>query len=67
MNALIVVFIATFFFNYVVATAEEAKPQQVTIVLDDEEDLKPRPMLDPDFDEMLKEYCKYEEIDLTSD
>ena len=61
-------FITTLFFNYVVAAPEE--PQRVivtTIIIDDEEDLKPRPALDPDFSDFLKEFCKYEEIDITDE
>jgi hypothetical protein len=58
--------LVTVFSVTVLATPPEEpiQPDIDIIVLDDEDDFKPRPMLDPDFESDLKEYCKYEDIDL---
>jgi hypothetical protein len=65
MSVLVVFFGVTFFMMTVGATPNVLPPQYDidVIVLDDDEDLIPRPMLDPDFESDLREYCKYEDID----
>jgi hypothetical protein len=60
MNVLVVLFSVTF----LTATPQiEVQPDVDLIVFDDEEELIPRPMLDPDFESDLRDYCKYEDID----
>lgn len=66
MHWLVVFFSVTFLMTPVI-NSQVLPPQyefDVT-VLDEDDDLRLRPMLDPDFEEDFREYCKCEDIDIS--
>lgn len=66
MNVLVVFFSVTFLlvgtsFSQSVSDTEEVRDID-SIVLVNYDDLAPRPMLDPDFESDLRDYCRCEDI-----
>lgn len=55
------------FFNAVVAETEQVQPQLNVIIIEEKDVFQPRPILDPDFNDFLKDSCQYEEIEITKD